>query len=88
MAEVDYCSYVVKRVNSHASSVPQWRTHVSHTLVYFLDTAALPGCLQGCLGSAHPVKTAISEKHVKDLNHANAEPNTCNNTYGLTVPSN
>lgn len=47
----------VRRVNSHASSVQQWPTHVSHTLSCFPDTAELPGCWQGCLGSAHPVKT-------------------------------
>lgn len=47
----------VRRVNSHASSVPQWPTHASHTLSCFPDTAELLGCWQGCLGSAHPVKT-------------------------------
>jgi len=56
----------VRRVNSRASSVPQWQTHVSHTLSCFPDTAELPGCWQGCLGSAHPVKTVTSERHVNN----------------------
>lgn len=58
----------VRRVNSRASSVPQWPTHVSHTLSCFPDTAELPGCWQGCLGSAHPVKTVTNERHVNNLN--------------------
>lgn len=69
----------VRRVNSHASSVQQWPTHVSHTLSCFPDTAELPGCLQGCLGSAHPVKTVTSERHVNNLNNVL--------TFFLMVPS-
>lgn len=61
MAEGKYCSdfELLGSVNSHASSVPRWQTHVSHILVCSPGTVEPPDCWQDYLGLAHPVKTVV-----------------------------